>query len=187
MKISILFLLTVWWWLCYVAETCSLFCSKWAVVFRLKVFYYQLIMIQWTGHTSCVVPLLTYLFPYLLHTAESFLEAKRFSGSQEIPNTLWTTRFITGLQVPTTRSFLSQIKPVHTPTPTSWRSILILFSHLGPGSLKWSLSLRFPHQNPLYASPVTHTRYMSRPSHSSRFYHPTNIEWGVQISKLLIM
>ena len=38
-----------------------------------------------------------------------------------------------------------------------------------PGSPKWSLSLGFPHQNPVYASPLTHTRYMPSPSHSSRF------------------
>jgi len=56
-----------------------------------------------------------------------------------------------------------------------------------PGSLKWTLSFRFPHQNPVYASPLPHTRHMSRPSHSSRFDHPHNIEWAVQIIQLLIM
>jgi hypothetical protein len=30
-----------------------------------------------------------------------------------------------------------------------------------PGSPKWSLSLMFPHQNPVYASPLPHTCYMS--------------------------
>jgi len=44
-----------------------------------------------------------------------------------------------------------------------------------PGSPKWSLSLRFPHQNPVYPSTLTHTRYMPSPSHSSRFYHTNNI------------
>ena len=55
------------------------------------------------------------------------------------------------------------------------------------GSFKWSLSLRFPHQNTVYATTVPHTRYMPRPPHSSRFYHPNNIEWAVQIIKLLFM
>jgi hypothetical protein len=36
-------------------------------------------------------------------------------------------------------------------------------------------------------SPIPHTRYMSRQSHSSRIYHPNNIGWGVAIIKLLIM
>ena len=30
-----------------------------------------------------------------------------------------------------------------------------------PGSPKWYLSLRFPHQNPVYASVLPHMRYMS--------------------------
>jgi len=35
--------------------------------------------------------------------------------------------------------------------------------------------------------PIPHTHYMPHPSHSSRFYHPKNIGWAVQITKLLIM
>jgi hypothetical protein len=41
-----------------------------------------------------------------------------------------------------------------------------------PGSSKWSLSLRFPYQNPVYTSTHPHTRHMPRPSHSSWFDHP---------------
>ena len=55
------------------------------------------------------------------------------------------------------------------------------------GSPKWSLTLRFPHQNPVYTSVLPHTRYMPRPSHSYPFYRPNNIWWAVQIIKLLIM
>jgi hypothetical protein len=40
-----------------------------------------------------------------------------------------------------------------------------------PGSPQRSLSLRFPHLNPLHTSPFPHTCYMPHPSHS-RFCHP---------------
>jgi len=56
-----------------------------------------------------------------------------------------------------------------------------------PGSLKWTLSLRFLHQNPVYTSPLPHTSYMPRPSHSSVFGHPDNIWRVVQIIQLLIV
>jgi hypothetical protein len=55
-----------------------------------------------------------------------------------------------------------------------------------PGSFKWPLSLRFPHQNPAYISPLHHTCCMPRTSLSSRFDHPKNI-WWVQIIKFLII
>jgi hypothetical protein len=50
-----------------------------------------------------------------------------------------------------------------------------------------SLSPRFPHQNPVYASTLPHMHYMPCPSHSSRFYHLNNTGWGVAIIKLPIM
>jgi hypothetical protein len=53
-------------------------------------------------------------------------------------------------------------------------------------SPQWSLSLRVPHQNSVYASslPIRATC----PAHrSSRFHHPRNSGWAVQIMKLLIM
>ena len=50
-----------------------------------------------------------------------------------------------------------------------------------PGFPKWSSSFRFHHQIPVHASRLPHTRYMPRPSHSSRFYHPNNTGWAVQI------
>ena len=50
-----------------------------------------------------------------------------------------------------------------------------------PGFPKWPLNLRFPNQNSVYASPLTHTCYMPHPLYSSWFYHPGNIGWAVQI------
>ena len=48
--------------------------------------------------------------------------------------------------------------------PTSLRSILILSSHLRLGLQSDFISIRFPHQNPVYKSPVTHTCYTHPPS-----------------------
>jgi hypothetical protein len=36
-----------------------------------------------------------------------------------------------------------------------------------PGSLQWSLYLRFHHQNHVHASPLPHMHYMPHPSHDS--------------------
>jgi hypothetical protein len=49
-----------------------------------------------------------------------------------------------------------------------------------PGSSKWALFHRFPHQNPLYTSLFSPKCYTPRPSNTSRFDHPINIEWGIQ-------
>jgi hypothetical protein len=54
-------------------------------------------------------------------------------------------------------------------------------------SPQWAVSLRFPHQNHVHASPLPHPSYMPHLSHSSRFYHPHNSGWGVHIIQLLIM
>ena len=130
--------------------------------------------------------LLTYYFlTYSLHPS---WEANRFAASQEIPHILWNPKVHYHIHkclppVP----ILSQLDPVHTPTSHFLKIHLNIILPSVSGSPQWSLSLRFPHQNPVHASPLPHTCHMPRPSHSSWFYHLHNIGWPIQIIKFLIM
>ena len=94
----------------------------------------------------------------------------------------WTQRFITAVT-----SALSTDRSIQSTPPTSHflKIHLDIIFPSTPGSSKWSLSLWFPHQNPVYVFPLPHTRYMSRPSNSPRFVLPTNIWWAVDIINLL--
>ena len=90
-------------------------------------------------------------------------------------------RFITALTSVCHLS-LSWASPIQSlyPHPTSWRSILILSTHLRLGLPSGS----FPPVSPPrpYTPPLlTHTRHMPSPSHSSPFYHPHKFVWAVQI------
>jgi hypothetical protein len=115
-------------------------------------------------------------------------EANRSSATQEIPHILWNRMFIAAFT--TARHLtLSWVRSSQSMPPPSYFlkiHINIMLSSMR-GSPQWSHSLRFPHQNPVYTSPLPHTCYMFRPSHSSRLDHPNNICWGVQIIKLLII
>jgi len=94
-------------------------------------------------------------------------------------------------QVPAncTLSWASSIQSI-PPHPTSWRSILILSSHLHLGLPSGLFPSGFPTKT-LYTlllyPPLPHTCYKPRTFHSSWFYNPNNIEWSIQIIKLLII
>ena len=78
-------------------------------------------------------------------------------------------------------SILGQPKPVHIPTSHLLEIQPNIIHPSTPRSPQWSPSLRFPHQDPIHPPLLTHTRHMPSPSHSSRFYHPHNTGWGVQV------
>ena len=68
-----------------------------------------------------------------------------------------------------------------SPHPPSWKSILILSSHLRLCFPSGPFPTGFP------TSSVPYTRYMAHPLNSSRFDHTHFISWGIQIIKFLII
>ena len=112
---------------------------------------------------------------------------EKLTGCQlvkKFPAFYGTWRFITAFTSARylSLSWASSIQAI-PPHPTSWRSILILSSHIRLGLESGLFPSGFLTKT--HYTPLPHTRYMSRLSHS-RFYHPNNIGWGVQIIKLLI-
>jgi len=82
------------------------------------------------------------------------LEANRFSASQEIPHTLWNPKVHYRIhKSPPPVRILNQVDPVHVSTSHFLKIHLNIILPFTPGSSNWSLSLRFPHKNPVYASP----------------------------------
>ena len=96
--------------------------------------------------------LLTYLLTYSMEQSPSW-EANRFSASQEIPRILWNSKVhYRSHKCPPPIPILSHLDPVHTPTSHFLKIRLNIILLSTPGSPKPSLSLRLPHQNPVYAS-----------------------------------
>ena len=105
--------------------------------------------------------------PGFLFPSVSSLKANRFSASQEIPCILWKPK-----------DYYRVYKSRHL--SLTWARSIQSTPYVP------LLSLRLPHQ-PLNAPPSPHTCYVLCPSHASRFGHPNNVRWGVQVIKLLII
>ena len=105
---------------------------------------------------------LTYINRYSMQQSASW-EANQFAVSQDFPRVLWKPKVHYSIhKCPLTVPILSQ-----NPTSHFLKIQLNIVSLSTPGSPKW-----FPHENPVNASRLLHTRYIPRPSNSSRIYHP---------------
>ena len=96
-------------------------------------------------------------------------EANRFLAIQGIPHTQQNLKVYYCIHnFPAPALILNQINPVHnSPFHFLKISFLLLSSHVGLGHPHGLFSLSFPHQNPVYNSPVPHKCHMPRPSLSS--------------------
>jgi hypothetical protein len=111
--------------------------------------------VWWTNTDEIFYGSNQYLLTYSMQQSPSW-EANQFAASQEIPRILMNPKVHYRIhKCPPPFSILSSIQSI-PPHPTSWRSILILSSHLCLGHP------RFPHQNPVHASPLPfpHPSYM---------------------------
>ena len=103
--------------------------------------------------------LLTYLLTYSIVQSPSW-EANRFAASQEIPRISRNPKvhYRTHKRPPSI-SILGQPYPVHIPTSHLLKIRPNIIHPSTPRSLQWSLSLRFPHQDPIHplSSPIRAT------------------------------
>ena len=92
-------------------------------------------------------------------------EAKWFAASQEIPRISRNPKVhYRTHKCPPTVSILGLPNPVHIPTSHLLQIHPNIIHPSTPWSPQWSLSFRFPHQDPIHLPLLTNTRHVSSPS-----------------------
>ena len=122
-----------------------------------------MVLVSPTFETWCLC-----LHTYLL-TPSSRTLLQKLTGSQlvkEIFRILWNPQVHNRVyKSPPPLPILSHIGPVNNLTSHFLKIHLNIILPSTSGCSKWSHSLRFPHHNPIYASPLPRTLYVPRLSH----------------------
>ena len=125
--------------------------------------------LMFNNHTRHITYLLTPWCRVLLDQLTGLQLVKKFPAFHGTPKVHYRTH-----KRPPPVSILGQPNPVHIPTSHLLQIHPNIIHPSTPRPPQWSL--------PPVSPPRTYTRHMPSPSHSSRFYHPHNVGWGVQIT-----
>jgi len=119
-----------------------------------------------------------WILTYLL-TPWSRVLLEKLTGSQlvkKIPRILWNPKFQYRIhKCPLPVPILSQLDPFHTPTSHFQKVHPNIIFPSTRRSSKLSISLIFPHSNPVHASTLPHTCYIPRPPHIMNTISKTSV------------
>ena len=103
-------------------------------------------------------------FRYTYILTYSNQQGPSLEATQEIPRILWNPKFHYRIhKCPPPIPILSPVDPVRIPTSHFLEIHLNIILPSMPESHKKTLDLRFPHQNPVYTSPLPYTHYKAPP------------------------
>jgi len=128
---------------------------------------------SWSLIISVVTGLVVTSMHYLLIPWSRVLLEKLigFQLVKKFPRILWNPKVhYSILKCLPPVPILSQLEPVHATTSHFLKILLNIILPSTPGSPKWFLPPQVSPPLPYKGLSLHHTRYMSRPSHSSRFY-----------------
>jgi hypothetical protein len=166
---------TYQWSSCYLLT----YLLTYSILTYLLTYFTYLFYLTYFTYFTLLTYLLTHSLTHSLTPWKRVLEKlTSFQLVKKFPAFYGTWRFITTFS--NVRhlylSGASLISSMPTPPPSHFLMIhLNIVLPSMPGSPKWSLSLRIPHQNSVYVYPLPHMRYMLCPSPSCQFYHLKNI------------
>jgi hypothetical protein len=139
-------------------------CEKVVQPERLQMTIWRMRIVCWYTHT------------YSMEQSPSWEANQSLPLVKIFPTFLWNPKVLYRThKCPPRVPILSWLYPVPTPHSNLPKIHLNIMLPSTSGSPQLPLSFWLPHQHPVHTSLLSHTRHMTRLSHSSRFYYPHNI------------